>query len=102
METCFEYLDYESAFFSTDQKKWIDAVYKFREEHPDDIEIIKEPSQNDGCLYAKVPVKYFKLSPPRKRNMSEEQVEAARERGRMLAEKHKENAKRRRKQSGDL
>lgn len=93
METCLSYTDSKTAYFSTDEKKLIKKIYKFKKENPEDIEIIKEPSENDGCMYAQIPVKYFKLSCPRKRTFTKEQLEAARERGRKIAERHKELAK---------
>lgn len=41
--------------------------------HPDEVRVIDE--NDDGSIFAEIPVKYVKVSPPRK--MSEEQKEAA-------------------------
>ena len=90
MDTCLNYTNDRYAFFSTDEKKWIKKIYEIMKDHPDEIEIIKKPEDNEGCLYARLPTKYFKLSAPKKRSLTEEQIEAARERGRRLAETRKE------------
>ena len=85
METAFSYTDSETAYFSSDERKWIGRVRKLKEKHPDDIEIIAEPEDNDGCIYCKVPVKLFDLR-YRGRNLSEEQRQASAERMRKLRE----------------
>ncbi len=76
-----------TAYFSTDERKWINKIRKFAEDNPDAVKIVSEPEDNDGCLYVKIPASWFNLSPKRKRRMTEEQREAARERGRQLAAK---------------
>ena len=53
--------------------KWINKIKKLKEEHPDDIKIIAE--NEDGSICAKLPMKYLKISAPRK--VSEEQRQAA-------------------------
>lgn len=51
-------------------------LLRLAKENPDEVEIMAENS--DGSLFAHIPVKYIKISPPKK--MSEEQKEAASER----------------------
>ena len=51
-------------------------LLKLAREHPDEVKIISE--NEDGSIFAHIPVKYVKISPPRK--ISEEQREAARKR----------------------
>lgn len=62
--------------------KWINKVKKLQEEHPDDVKILSE--NKDGSICAKLPIKYLKLSAPRK--VSEEQRQAAAERFKKLRE----------------
>ena len=65
--------------------KWINKVKKLKEEHPDDIKILAE--NKDGSICAKLPIKYLKISAPRK--VSEEQRQAASERFKKLHEENK-------------
>lgn len=51
-------------------------LLKLAEQNPDDVKIIAE--NEDGSLFAHIPVNYVKISPPRK--VSDEQKEAASER----------------------
>ena len=77
METCFNYTG-DVAFFSSDERRWINKIHKLKKSRPDEIEIVKEPEDNDGCIYCKLPYHYLKLQP--KREMSEENRRAAAER----------------------
>lgn len=51
-------------------------LLRLTEKNPDDVQIVAE--NEDGSIFAHVPVRYIKISPPRK--VSEEQKEAASER----------------------
>ena len=73
METCINYTDTKVAFISSDEQKWINKIHKLKQERPDEVEIIREPENNDGCIYAKIPPCWLKLNP--KRILSEEQIE---------------------------
>lgn len=64
LETCFNYTD-DCAYFSSSERRWINKIHKLKEKHPDEVEIIREAEDNDGCIYAKVPSTWMKLSPPR-------------------------------------
>lgn len=55
-------------------------ILKLAENNPDEVKIIAE--NNDGSVFAHVPVKYVKISPPKK--ISDEQKEAASERFRQM------------------
>ena len=79
METSITYTD-KQAYFSSDEKKWINKIRKLKEQHPEDINIIKEPADNDGCLYCTIPSAWLKLRPKTERNMTEEEKQAARDR----------------------
>lgn len=48
-------------------------LLKLEKEHPNDVKVISE--NEDGSIFAHIPINYVKISPPRK--VSEEQKEAA-------------------------
>lgn len=77
METCINYTDTKTAFISSDEQKWISRIHKLKQERPDEVVIIREPQNNDGCIYAKIPPSWVKVNP--KRIYSEEQIEKFRE-----------------------
>ena len=66
-------------------QKWINKVKKLKEEHPDDVKILAE--NEDGSICARLPIKYLKISAPRK--VSDEQRQAASERFKKLREENK-------------
>ena len=71
------------------QKRMVSKIKKYAEEYPDEIEIIAE--NDDGSIFAKVPVSWFKFSPPRKgREFSDEEKAEAAERLRIAREKKRE------------
>lgn len=88
METCFNYTD-KTAYVSSDEKKWINKVRKLAEQRPDEVEIICQPEENDGCIYAKLPAQWLKINP--KRVISGAELEHRREIARSLCERN--NAK---------
>ena len=69
-----------TAFFSSDEKRWINRIRKLKESNPDEVRILEEPENNDGCIYATVPSNWLKISPPRKLSYTDEQREAMGER----------------------
>ena len=50
-------------------------VLRLAEEYPDEVEIRREPEGNGGFLVAKIPVKWVKITPPRKIELTDEQKE---------------------------
>lgn len=72
METSCTYTD-KTMFVSTDERRIITRLMKLKDSHPDDVEIIALPADNDGCLYCKVPSSWFKIAPPIRRDLSEEE-----------------------------
>lgn len=50
-------------------------VLRLAEEYPDDVEIRREPDGNGGFLVAKIPVKWVKITPPRRLELTDEQKE---------------------------
>ena len=78
METCFNYVDKDIAYFSSDERKWINKIHKLKSQYPDEITILAEPETNDGCIYCKLPSNCLRLH--FKRAVSEEQRSATLER----------------------
>ena len=66
-------------------QKWITKIKKLSQSNPDDVEIIAE--NKDGSICAKLPIKYLKISAPRK--VSDEQRQKASERFKKLREENK-------------
>lgn len=73
METCFNYTDKETAFFSSDEKRFINKVHRLKEQYPERVRIIAEPEFNDGCIYCQVPTEWFTIRVPVKRVLTEEE-----------------------------
>ena len=73
METCMNYCSEEVAFISSDERRWINRVRRLQNEYPEFVEIIKQPEKNDGCIYAKIPIKWIRVQPPKKTNFTAEQ-----------------------------
>lgn len=72
METSISYTD-QTAFFSSDERKWINRIHKLKQLCPEQVTIIREPEENGGCIYCKVPASWVKIAPKKSINMSEEQ-----------------------------
>ena len=71
-ETVVGYIDADDyASFTSAEKKWINKILKLKAEHPDKVDIKAYPEDNQGYIYAHLPKKWLKISPPRQ--MSEEQ-----------------------------
>lgn len=82
METCFNYVDKDKAFFSSDERRFVNKVHKLAEKYPEQVRIIKEPEDNDGCIYCELPVCWFKIQP--KRTISDERRSELSERAKKL------------------
>lgn len=72
METVITYTD-ETAYISTDERKTINRLRKLTADHPEQVRVIAEPENNDGCLYMAVPSKWVRISPPRKLELTDEE-----------------------------
>lgn len=88
IETACNYTD-KTMFVSSDQQKWINRIRKLKSEHPEQVKILYEPEQNDGCIYATVPAEWLRITPPRASTMTDEQKQMASERMKALVEKQK-------------
>ena len=80
METCFNYTEKEHGFFSSDERRFITKVRKLKEQYPDQVRIIKEPEENDGCIYCEMPTAWFTIRVPVKRVLTDEQRAEIRDR----------------------
>lgn len=72
MDTSLNYVD-EFAFFSSDERRWINRMYKLAEEHPNEVEILEHPEKNHGCIYVLLPSEWLWIGPRPKRNLTDEQ-----------------------------
>ena len=90
MDTCINWLS-DKAYFSSDEHWWRERILKLAESHPDEVQILKRPEENDGCLYATFPKKWVKVTPPRTRELTEEQLTELRERMRKAQAVRQEN-----------
>jgi len=72
METCFNYCN-ENGYFSSDERRYITKIHKLKEKYPDEVRIIAEPEDNDGCIYCQLPRSWFRIQPPVKQNLTDEQ-----------------------------
>ena len=68
------------AVISSSEAKWINKINKLREKYPDEVNVIYEPENNCGTIYAHVPKSWVKVSPPRQVNYTDEQRAALAER----------------------
>jgi len=80
-ETSIDLLSVDDhATFCSSETKWINKILKLKQEHPDKVDIRYLPEDNDGMIVAHIPKNWIKVSPPRKREMTEEQKVALAER----------------------
>lgn len=85
METCFNYTEKEHGYFSSDERRFITRVRRLAEKYPDKVRIIKQPEENDGCIYCELPTEWFSVRPPVKRNFTDEQRQEMSERMKRIA-----------------
>ncbi len=78
METAINYCTLDAAYVSSDEPRWKLRIQKLAEAYPDKVKILRKPEDNDGCIYATVPVKWVKIVSPRQ--VSPEAKAAATER----------------------
>ena len=79
-ETSCAYFTGGEMHFSSDERRWINLIHRLKESHPDQVRILAEPNENDGCIYCAIPSAWLKIKPPTTRTMSDEQRNQARER----------------------
>ena len=54
------------AYFSSNERKWINRIYALKRKFPDLVDIQQVPDKNGGYIMAGVPKEWFKLTPPKK------------------------------------
>ena len=85
-ENCVEFLNNQKTMtVSFCSQKWVTKIKKLSQSNPDAVEIIAE--NKDGSICARLPIKYLKISVPRK--VSDEQRQKASERFKKLHEENK-------------
>ena len=57
-----------------------------KEKYPDEVRIIAEPENNDGCIYCELPTEWFSIRPPVKKNLTAEQRQKLADRLRLARE----------------
>lgn len=71
METSFNYCG-EKGFFSSDERKFINRVRRLKEKYPEQVRVIAEPENNNGCIYAELPREWLRIQPPKKVELTDE------------------------------
>ena len=80
METVFETTDGKTMWISTDERWRINQLLKLKEENDKEVRIEALPKDNDGMIYCRVPASWVRIKKPIKRNYTDEQRQAIRER----------------------
>lgn len=93
IETDFNYCENgdDKGYFSSSEGRWVTHIRKLAEKYPDKCIILKQPEENGGFIYARLPTSWLKVSPPKKVVMTEEQRIAAAERLRKARESNKDD-----------
>lgn len=84
IETCFNYCEKgdDKGSFASNEQRWITHIRKLAEKHPDKCIILKQPEENGGFIYARMPTSWLKIRP--NRDISDEQRQAMSERFRAM------------------
>ena len=72
--------------FTFTARKYINRIKKYKESHPDDVDFVEN---SDGSICGHVPLKWLKISPPRKVELTDKQKAERSERMRKLAASRK-------------
>lgn len=89
-ETSIDFIHGEDvAVWSSDYFTVIRIMEEYLKNYPDKVSIVSDYSDSDGqnrCLTIKIPAKWMRNpKPPKSRNLTEEQREAMKERGKRIA-----------------
>lgn len=75
-ENAIEFLDgQKTAAVTLHDRRLRNRILKLAEQHPDEVAVICRPEENNGFLFAHIPLKWLRIQPPRA--MSDAQIEAA-------------------------
>lgn len=69
--------DEQYASFTTNERRWITKITKLAAANPDAVTHVIRPEDNDGTLCCWIPKSWLKISPPIKRDYTDEQRAAA-------------------------
>lgn len=72
--------------FTFTARKYINRIKKYKESHPDDVDFVEN---SGGSICGHVPLKWLKISPPRKVELTDEQKAERSERMRKVAASRK-------------
>lgn len=87
-ETAWDwYGDEKTATMSSNEAVWIKRLTALAEQYPEDVVIRKTPEDNNGYVLASLPKKWFKIKPPTKRTLTDEQRAALTERMKRIRKK---------------
>ena len=73
IETCINWCEPGWAYVSSNERIWITRIRRLAENDTDKCVIMKQPEDNGGFIYAKVPQRWVKISKPRQMNLTDEQ-----------------------------
>lgn len=74
METCINTTSVADVMaISSDERHFISVCRKLSEQYPDDVKIIRQPDENDGCIVATFPRRWLYIRKPTQRNLTDEQ-----------------------------
>lgn len=76
------------AMFTFTARKYINKIKKYKESHPDEVDFVEN---KDGSICGHVPLKWIKVSPPRKVELTDEQRAARGERLKQALAKKNQN-----------
>lgn len=73
-ETAWDwYSDSKTATMCSNEATWIKKLTALAEQYPNEVVIRKTPEDNGGVILVDIPKKWFKIKPPAKRTMTDEQ-----------------------------
>lgn len=73
-ETAWDwYSDSKTATMCSNEATWIKKLTALAEQYPNEVVIRKTPEDNGGVILVDLPKKWFKIKPPAKRTMTDEQ-----------------------------
>ena len=84
-ENAIEFLNgQKTAAVTLHDRRLRNRILRLAEQHPDEVAVICRPEENNGFLFAHIPLKWLRIQPPKQ--MSEE----LKERGRQQLQKLRE------------
>ena len=63
----------EHAFFSANERRHVKTILRLAEEYPDEVTIKIMPENNGGHILAWIPKRWIRITPPIKRDLTDEQ-----------------------------